>query len=116
MSVFAIGVDEPHSTLSTIPLRLGGRDEGRRGVRGEVDQDGAAVTGELVHLEQLRGHIGDRQVGREDLDRNVAQPCAMRAGTPSAYAEIVSGEAIGDLLSAGLDQGLRSADVAVARA
>ena len=98
MNVFAIGVDEPHFTLLTMPcaspafMKAGAVS----GVKSSMMPP--SVPGELVHLEQLRRRVGDRQVRREDLDRD-ALLLAELPTPPSAYAEIVSGDAMAIFLT-----------------
>src|SRR5438067_10672081 len=92
MNVFAIGVDEPHITLLTMPcasaaFMKAGAVSGVKSIRMAppspanwyiwINCDVASVTG--------------RWVGK--ILTGMPCACATSAGPPSAYAEIVSGEA-----------------------
>ena len=70
MNVLAIGVDEPHFTLSTSPCAIGRLHERRRGVGREVEDDAAARARRLVQLLDDRVRVRDGQLDREALARD----------------------------------------------
>ncbi len=70
INVFAIGVDEPHSTLSTIPCCWAAFMNAGAVSGVKSSRIAPSVPDELVHLDELRRRVGDRQVRRVDLDGN----------------------------------------------
>ena len=101
MSVFAIGVDEPHSTLSTIPcasaaFMKAGAVSGVKSIRMPPPSPANWYIWSSCEVASVTG----RWVGK--ILTGMPAAFATRAGPPSAYAEIVSGEAIASFLAPAL--------------
>ena len=74
MNVLAVGVDEPHFTLSTSPCAIGRLHERRRRVGREVEDDAATLACGLVQLLDDRVRVRHGQVDREALPGMPALP------------------------------------------